>query len=110
VARSGQKSIAQGLPWVDSPTGMSPEGAGRYGGNRLRTYGLDRVHSSPFRAKRLFRLTQGKPWAKFSCPFGAGRLTDAKQIRTAYLLAASDCAASETPGSRLLASYFVQPA
>jgi hypothetical protein len=59
---------------------MSPEGAGRYGGNRLRTYGLDRVHSSPFRAKRLFRLTQGKPWAKFSCPFGAGRLTDAKQI------------------------------
>jgi hypothetical protein len=64
---------------------MSPEGAGGYGGNRLRTYGLDRVHSSPFRAKRLFRLTQGKPWAKFSCPFGAGRLTDAKQIPPLYL-------------------------
>jgi hypothetical protein len=31
VARSGQKSIAQGLPWVDPPTGISPEGATRYG-------------------------------------------------------------------------------
>jgi hypothetical protein len=73
VARSGQKSIAQGLPWLNPPTGMSPEGAARYGGNRLRTSGLERVHiSSPFRAKRLFRLTQGKPWAKLSCPFGAG--------------------------------------
>jgi hypothetical protein len=86
VARSGQKSIAQGLPWVNSPTGMSPEGAGRYGGNWLRTSGLDRLHifSSPFRAKRLFRLTQGKPWAKLSCPFGAGRSgrkTGAKLIR-----------------------------
>jgi hypothetical protein len=27
--------------------------------------------SGPFRAKRLYRLTQGKPWAMFSCPFGA---------------------------------------
>jgi hypothetical protein len=41
---------------------MSPEGAGRYGGNRLRRSGLDHVHIfSPFRAKRLFWLTQGKP-------------------------------------------------
>jgi hypothetical protein len=65
---------------------MSPEGAGKYGGNRLRTSELDRVRiSSPFsfRAKRLFRLTQGKSWAKLSCPFGAGpsgRKTDAKHI------------------------------
>jgi hypothetical protein len=37
------------------------------------------------RAKRLFWLTQGEPWAKLSCPFGAepsGRITDAKQIPT----------------------------
>jgi hypothetical protein len=75
VARSGQESIAQGLPWVNSPTGVSPEGAGRYSENRLRTFEPDRVRiSSPFsfRAKRLFRVTQGKPWAKLSCPFGAG--------------------------------------
>jgi hypothetical protein len=71
VARSGQKSMAQGLPWVSSPRGMSPEGAGRYGENRPRAFEPDRVHiSSPFRANRLFRLTQGKPWAKLSCPFG----------------------------------------
>jgi hypothetical protein len=72
VARSGQKNIAQGLPWVKSPTGMCPEGADRYGGKRLRTFEPDRVHiPSPFRAKRLFWLTQGKPWAKLFCPFGA---------------------------------------
>jgi hypothetical protein len=86
VARSGQESIAQGLPWVNSPTGVSPEGAGRYGGNRLRTFEPDRVRiSSPFMAKRLFRVIQGKPWAKLSCPFGAGpsgRMTDAKHKQT----------------------------
>jgi hypothetical protein len=84
VARSGQESIAQGLPWVISPTRISPEGATRYGENRFRTLEPDRVRiSSPFRAKRLFRLTQGKPWAKLSCPFGAGpsgRMTGAKHI------------------------------
>jgi hypothetical protein len=87
VARSGQKSIAQGLPWVSSPRGMSPEGAGRYGENRLRAFQPDRLHiSSPFRANRLFRLTQGKPWAELSCPFGvgpAGRMTIANHIRAA---------------------------
>jgi hypothetical protein len=87
VARSGQKSIAQGLPWVNSPSGMSPEGAGRYGEKWLRTFEPDRVHiSSPFRANRLFRLTQGKPWANLSCPFGAGpsgSMTIANHIRAA---------------------------
>jgi hypothetical protein len=85
VARSGQKSIAQGLPWVNSLSGMSPEGAGRYGENWLRAFEPDCVHiSSPFSAKRLFRLTQGKPWAKLSCPFGArpsGGMTSANHIR-----------------------------
>ena len=74
MARSGQESIAQGSPWVNSPSGMSPEGAGRYGGNWLRRSGLDRVHiSSPFRAERLFWLTQGKPWAMLSWPLRAVR-------------------------------------
>ena len=93
----------QGLPWVSSlarrarpegpgehspgftlgnspPPELSPEGAIRYG---VRI-------PSPFRAKRLYRLTQGKPWAKLSCPFGAGsrgRMTGAKQMQggTSYL-------------------------
>ena len=82
----GQGSIAQGLLWVNFPTRISPEGAAKYGENRLRRFEPDRVRiSSPFRAKRLFLPTQGKPWAKLSCPFGAdppGRLTDAKHIQS----------------------------
>jgi hypothetical protein len=38
---------------------------------------------SVFSVIRLDRLTQGKPWAKLSCPFGAGpsgRMTGAKHI------------------------------
>jgi hypothetical protein len=31
-APKGQENLAQGLPWVNSPTGIRPEGAGRYGG------------------------------------------------------------------------------
>jgi hypothetical protein len=50
------------------------------GQNRLGTFELDRRRlPSPFRAKRLFCLTQGKPWAKFSCPFGAGRVDPQKR-------------------------------
>jgi hypothetical protein len=61
VARSGQKSIAQGLPWVNFPI-MSPEGAGRYGGNRLRTSELDRVHIPALSGrKRLFGLPRVNP-------------------------------------------------
>jgi hypothetical protein len=60
---------------------ISPERAVRYGENRLQAAELDRLHiSSPFRAKRVFWLTQGKPWAKLSCPFGAGRIIGAKHI------------------------------
>jgi hypothetical protein len=72
AAPKGLKSMAQGLPWVNSPNAISPEKASRYGRNWLRTSGLDRGHiSSPFRAKHLFRLTQGKPWAMLSWPFRA---------------------------------------
>jgi hypothetical protein len=89
-APKGQESIAQGLPWVIPPTRISPEGANRHGENWLRTFELDRVHSpSPFRANRLFRLTQGKPWAMLSWPLRATErkrpnsigLNDAKHIQ-----------------------------
>jgi len=73
VARSGQENIAQGLPWVIAPTRICPEGATRYVENRLQTFEPDRRRiSGPYRAKRISGLTQGKPWAKLSCPYGAG--------------------------------------
>jgi hypothetical protein len=53
VARSGQDSIAQGLPWVSALPGISPEGAVRYGENRLST-GAHFVFSGPFRANTFF--------------------------------------------------------
>ncbi len=65
---------------------IGSEGATRYGEHRLQTFEPDRVPiSSSFRAKRLFRLNQGKSWAKLSCPFGAGpsgRMTGAKLIQS----------------------------
>jgi hypothetical protein len=62
-----------GFTLGNSPTRISPEGAAGCGENRLRTFEPDRLRmDDPFRAKRLFWLTQGKPWAKLSCPFGAG--------------------------------------
>src|ERR1700722_9880973 len=63
---------------------ISPEGATRNDENRFRTCEPDRARiSGPFRAKRLFRFTQGKPWAILCGPFGAsplGRMSDAKRI------------------------------
>jgi hypothetical protein len=71
----GHGRIAQGLPWVIAPIRISPEGATSFGKNRIRIVKPHCVGiSSPFRAKRLYRLTQGKPWAKLSYPFGAGPL------------------------------------
>jgi hypothetical protein len=78
------RKLSPGFTLGNSSHPIRPEGATRYGENRLRTFEPDRVRSScPFTAKRLFRLTQGKPWAKLSCPFGAflsGRMTGAKHI------------------------------
>jgi hypothetical protein len=74
-----------GFTLGNSRTRISPEGAARCGENRLRTFEPDPVRiRSPFRVKRLFWLTQGEPWAKLSCPFGAdptGHMTGAEQIR-----------------------------
>ena len=70
----GHESIAQGSPWVISPHRIGPEGATRYGENRLRTFEPNYARiSSPFRAKRLFWLTQGKPWVNPGLSFLALR-------------------------------------
>jgi hypothetical protein len=62
-----------GLPWVSPPTGISPEGAARYCENRLRTFAPDRGRVlAPSGRNVYFTPTQGKPWAKLSCPFRAG--------------------------------------
>jgi hypothetical protein len=74
-----------GVTLDNSPHPISPEGVTRWArigsepGNRIAR------SSCPFRAERLFRLIQSKPWAKLSCPSGAGfsgRMTDAKHIQT----------------------------
>jgi hypothetical protein len=56
VARSGQSSLAQGLPWEIPPSELALKGRPTgYGENWLRTFEPDRMRiSSPFRAKRLF--------------------------------------------------------
>jgi hypothetical protein len=52
-----------GFTLGNSPARISPERAAKSGENRLRTFEPDRLCiSSPFRAKGLFWLTQGKPW------------------------------------------------
>jgi hypothetical protein len=62
VARSGQNSLAQGLPWVVLPTRIALKGPQDTAINGSETFEPDRVRvSGPFRAKRYFRLTQGKP-------------------------------------------------
>jgi hypothetical protein len=74
-----------GFTLGNSPTRISPEGATRYGENRLRTFEPNRVRiSSPFRALRLFRLTRVNPGLCFIAPSGrsSGRMIDAIQIRT----------------------------
>jgi hypothetical protein len=67
----------------DRPSGTGPLYIATQALPCLATIGLSLRISSPFRAKRLFWLTQGKPWAKLSCPFGAelsGRITGPKHI------------------------------
>ena len=57
VARSGQNSLAQGFTLGNSPQPeLALKGPERW---------LAQAFSSPFRAKRLFWLTQGKPGYAF---------------------------------------------
>jgi len=70
MARSGQESLAQGLPWVIPANRISPEGA-TSGGNWLRTFEPDRVRiSSPFRAKRNIGLPRVNPGLSSLAPSG----------------------------------------
>jgi hypothetical protein len=76
----GQESIAQGLPWVNFPSRIGPEGAVRYGIDRL-PIGPMRVPISeaPSVLRTFFWLTQGKPWLSYLGP--SGRMTGAKHIQ-----------------------------
>jgi hypothetical protein len=77
---TGHESLAQGLPWETHPHMRSPEGATGISGyvpRRLvsgRPPGMSkRQRVECFRASGIKPKTQGKPWAKFFSPFGAGR-------------------------------------
>jgi hypothetical protein len=71
----GQDNLAQGLPWVGQKKVFSPEVApGRECQNCRRKTGIV-VPPGPFRAHSVEKLTQGKPWAKLSWPFGPQRST-----------------------------------
>jgi len=75
----GQGNLAQGLPWVSQKNVFSPEGALRRECHNCGQRNVLAVPSGPLRASSLGNLTQGRPWAKLSCPFGAGpsvRMTD----------------------------------
>src|SRR5271154_6641178 len=84
VARSGQESMAQGLPWEMPPPKLAlkgPLGSARIGSESLNWIACAVL--APSGRNVLCRLTQGKPWAKLSCPCGAGasgRMTAAKHI------------------------------
>jgi hypothetical protein len=67
----GQENLAQGLPWVSQKKMLSPEGAP---GRECLSHDPKAILASwygPFRADPVGNLTQGKPWAKFSWPFGS---------------------------------------
>jgi hypothetical protein len=66
VARSGQESIAQGLPWETRSNVKRPEGAPSFG----KVIPERLVSGRPFRASTNKPKTQGKPWAEVSWPFG----------------------------------------
>jgi hypothetical protein len=56
-SRSVSLKMKSLVGFAGSLTGFCPEGATRYGGNRLQTFDPDRVRiSRPFRAKRFFTL------------------------------------------------------
>ena len=102
----GQEKHSPGFTLGNCPHPNCPEGATRYVDNRVQTFEPDRRRiSGPFRAKRLSGLTQGKPWAKLSCPYGAGPsgcMTGAKHIPL-------PCRGFETSfGATFTGSFFVQ--
>jgi hypothetical protein len=70
-APKGQENLAQGLPWVSQNRGLALKGL------EMRTRSGSKVQSrfspylvAPSGLNTFFWLTQGKPWAKLSWPFG----------------------------------------
>jgi hypothetical protein len=77
----GQDNLAQGLPWVSQKNVFSPEGAS---GRECHSHDRKAILAawySPFRANPVGNLTQGKPWAKLSWPFGPQRTPGARHPR-----------------------------
>ncbi len=74
VARSGQKSLAQGLPWVSRKYMFRPEGARN--AHAIRFKGPEPIIAASrgpfsFRANSGGGTTQGKPWATLFRPLRA---------------------------------------
>jgi hypothetical protein len=72
----GARELSRGFALGKLPLSKTPpcRGGGRESANQpfIMMFFDDRVrNSSPFRAWRCNTKTQGKPWAKLSCPFGA---------------------------------------
>jgi hypothetical protein len=67
----GQDNLAQGLPWVNFPNRMGPEGPYRTAkiGRRPRPSAFP-TPGAPSGLNTFLWATQGKPWAKLSWPFG----------------------------------------
>jgi hypothetical protein len=75
-APKGQESLAQGLPWVSQNKRFALKGLVM----RTRSGSIRRSGFSPYLAAlsgliRVGKLTQGKPWAMLSWPFGPQRTT-----------------------------------
>jgi hypothetical protein len=73
VARSGQESIAQGLPWVSQEKCFALKGPERdpkaHAGSGCKP--MLAVQNGPFRANSAREPTQGKPWAMLFWPLRA---------------------------------------
>src|SRR3984957_20687436 len=71
VARSGQNSLAQGLPWVISPTRISSEGATSYGRESAPNLLIgSRALLAPSGQNVYFRLPRVHPGLSFLAPSG----------------------------------------
>jgi hypothetical protein len=74
MARSGQESLAQGLPWVAKIMFFALKGLEKWKRARGPVGGDSRLRLEPFQGQfGLGGITQGKPWAKLSRPLRAAK-------------------------------------